>query len=160
MAFFRPADQNRPSTAASKRLHKATTWPTGPYESDLTAERTCSIGVTIHNPIPPCLTVETGSRSKSGFQRPDFSSSDCFSGKSGHEDAAETPQRRHSHRRASAASPMITAPNAAESPAGGLVSTRGFVIDPTNKHHLKDVLHKQAQDTGVLSLRRDRKSVV
>lgn len=105
--FFPPTDQNRPSTAASERLHKATTWPTGPYESDLTAERTCSIGVTIHKPIPPCLTVETGSRSKSGFQRPDFSSSDCFSGKSGGEDAAETPQRR-----ASGAFPMIAAPNA------------------------------------------------
>lgn len=74
MAFFPPTDQNRPSTAASERLHKATSWPTGPYESDLTAERARSIGVTIHKPIPPCLTVETGSRSKSGFQRPDFSS--------------------------------------------------------------------------------------
>lgn len=48
---------------------------------------------------------------------------------------------------------MMAAQNAAASPAGGLVSTRGFVIDPTNKHHLKEVLHKQAQDTGVLSLR-------
>lgn len=78
-----------------------------------------------------------------------FKSADCFSGKSGGEDAAETPQRR-----ASGAFPMMAAPNAAASQAGGLVSTRGFVIDPTNKHHLKEVLHKQAQDTGVLSLRR------
>lgn len=64
MWIFVSPNQNRPATAASKRLHKATTWPTGPYESDLTVECTCSTGVTIHNPVPPCLTVETGLRSR------------------------------------------------------------------------------------------------
>lgn len=48
----------------------------------------------------------------------------------------------------------IKARNGATSQAGGLVSTRGFVIDPTNKHHLREVLQKQAQDTGVSALRR------
>lgn len=134
--------------------------PTGPYESDLTVDCTRSIGVTIHNPIPPCLTVETGSRSQVAsrgqtFQAPAAYSqysgrSNCLRGR-GRDQTAEplTPSRfwvAFSNDNSPKIPPRL--------PVLFFLKKVDFVIDPANKHHLKEVLHKQAQDTGVSALHR------
>lgn len=151
MDFLSP-NQNRPATAASQRLHKAATWPTGPYESDLTLESTRSIGVTIHNPIPPCLTVETGSRSKSGFQRPDFKLRlfilEIQVAQIVCENAAETKQRSHSHRRASGC--FFKQPEKCRPHRKPAVLFKQEDLSSIQQINIisKKFLHKQAQDTG------------